>query len=118
MSFSEVLKEAVDRVDGAVSAMIIGSDGMPVETHTTEEVLNTDDLSAESSQMIQDINVAAETLKIGDAQEFTVVSDICSIILRRVTEEYYLALVIKTGGNYGKGRFVLRTLVPRIEEEF
>ncbi|MFH1014526.1 MAG: hypothetical protein V1762_01170 [Nitrospirota bacterium] len=31
MSFSEVLKETVGKVDGAVSAMIISSDGMPVE---------------------------------------------------------------------------------------
>ena len=31
MSFSEVLKEIVGKVDGAVSAMIISSDGMPVE---------------------------------------------------------------------------------------
>ncbi len=30
MSFSEVLKETVGKVDGAVSAMIISSDGMPV----------------------------------------------------------------------------------------
>jgi predicted regulator of Ras-like GTPase activity (Roadblock/LC7/MglB family) len=118
MSFSNVLKEAVERVNGAISAMILGSDGMPVEEHTTEGILNIDDLSAESSQMIQDMNTAAETLKLGNAQEFMVVSDLCAIIVRRITQDYYLALVIRSGGNYGKGRFILRVLAARIEDEF
>jgi hypothetical protein len=38
--------------------------------------------------------------------------------MRKINNEYYLALVIKPEGNYGKGRFVLKTAVPKIEGEF
>ena len=63
MSFSEVLKEIVGKVDGAVSAMIISSDGMPVEEYASEKLINLEDLSAEASAMIKDIGNAAETLR-------------------------------------------------------
>ncbi|NIR13312.1 MAG: hypothetical protein GWN86_04920 [Desulfobacterales bacterium] len=118
MSFSEVLKEAVNRVDGAVSAMIIGLDGMPVEEYTRQKLLNLEDLSAESAQMMKDIDTAANNLGLGEAGEFSIISDLCGIIMRRINDEYYLALIITPEGNYGKGRFVLRSLVPKIEHEF
>ncbi|MEJ2253696.1 MAG: hypothetical protein P8Y75_04890 [Nitrospirota bacterium] len=118
MSFSEILRESVERVDGAVSAMIIGIDGMTVEEYTQRKIINLEDLSAEASQMMRDIASAAESLGLGEAKEFSVVSDLCGIIMRKINREYYLALVVLPHGNYGKGRFVLRGLVPRIESEF
>lgn len=118
MSFSEVLKEAVGRVDGAVSAVIIGIDGMPVEEYVIEKLISLEDLGAESSQMMKNIDLASEDLGLGDAREFSIVSDLCGIIMRKINSEYYLALIIKPDGNYGKGRYVLRSLVPRIEGEF
>jgi predicted regulator of Ras-like GTPase activity (Roadblock/LC7/MglB family) len=118
MSFSQILKEAVGRVDGAISALIIGIDGMPVEEYTVQKVLNLDDLSAESSQMMKDIANAARSLGLGEAVEFSIISDLCGIIMRKINDEYYLALIIRPEGNYGKGRFILRSLVPRLKEEF
>lgn len=118
MSFSEILREAVEKVDGAVSAMILGSDGIPVEEFAAEKLLNLEDLGAEASTMIKDINSAALDLGLGSAREFSIISDKCGIILRQINASYYLALVIRPEGNYGKGRFVLKTTVPKIEGEF
>lgn len=118
MSFSAILKETVGRVDGAISAMIIGLDGMPVEEYAVEKPINLDDLSAESAMMMKNIDEAAESLGMGAAKEFSIVSDRVGIIMRKITPEYYLALLMRPDGNYGKGRFVLRSLVPKIEKEF
>jgi hypothetical protein len=38
--------------------------------------------------------------------------------MRKINAEYYLALVIKPEGNYGKGRFILRTAIPKLIGEF
>jgi len=38
--------------------------------------------------------------------------------MRKINDDYYLSLVIKPEGNYGKGRYVLKTMAPRIEHEF
>ena len=118
MSFSEILREAVEKVDGAVAAMILGSDGIPVEEYAVEKLLSLEDLGAEASTMIRDINSAARDLGLGAAREFSIISDKCGIILRQINAAYYLALVIRPDGNYGKGRFVLKTTVPKIEGEF
>jgi predicted regulator of Ras-like GTPase activity (Roadblock/LC7/MglB family) len=118
MSFLEVLKETVGKVDGAVSAMIICSDGISVQEYAVEKLIDLTGLSAEASSMIRDINLASDNLKLGEAKEFSIISDRCGIIMRRIKREYYLALVIKPEGNYGKGRFVLKTVIPRIEGEF
>jgi len=118
MSFAKVLREAVERVDGAFSAMILGIDGMPVESHTSEKILNLDSLSAESSQLMRGINSAAESLGLGVASEFSIISDLCGILIHRINTEYYMAILLKPGGNLGKGRFILRAMVARIEGEF
>ncbi len=118
MNFSEVLKDTVERVEGAVSAMIIASDGIPVQEYAPERLIDLTGLGAEASAMIRDIGFAAENLGLGEAREFSIVSDTCGIIMRKINNEYYLALVIKPDGNYGKGRFILKTAVPKIEGEF
>jgi predicted regulator of Ras-like GTPase activity (Roadblock/LC7/MglB family) len=118
MSFLEVLKDTVDKVDGAVSAMIIASDGISVQEYTQEKLVDLTGLSAEASAMIRDIGLAADNLGLGEAREFSIISDRCGIIMRKINSDYYLALVIKPDGNYGKGRFILKTAVPRLEGEF
>lgn len=118
MSFLEVLKDTVDNVDGAVSAMIIGTDGISVQEYAPEKILDLAGLSAEASAMIKDIGLAADNLGLGEAREFSIISEKCGIIMRKINSDYYLALIIKPEGNYGKGRFVLKMAIPRIEGEF
>lgn len=118
MSFSAILKDIVDKVDGALSASIIASDGIPVEEYAIEKFINLEDLSAEASAMIRDINLASKNLRLGDAREFSIISERCGIIMRQINPDYYLAMVIKPEGNYGKARFLLKTTVPKIEAEF
>jgi predicted regulator of Ras-like GTPase activity (Roadblock/LC7/MglB family) len=118
MSFLKVLEDIVDKVDGAVSAMIIGTDGMSVQEYAREKLVDLTGLSAEASAMIKDISLAADNLGLGEAREFSIISDRCGIIMRKINTDYYLALVIKPDGNYGKGRFILKTAIPKLEEEF
>jgi predicted regulator of Ras-like GTPase activity (Roadblock/LC7/MglB family) len=118
MDFLEVLRETVDRVDGAVSAMIIASDGIAVQEYVSERLIDLTGLGAEASAMIRDIGSAAENLGLGDAREFSIISDTCGIIMRKIKSDYYMALVIKPDGNYGKGRYILKAAVPKVESEF
>jgi len=118
MNFLEVLKDTVDKVDGAVSAMIIGADGISVQEYAQEKLVDLTGLSAEASAMIKDISLAADNLGLGEAKEFSIISERCGIIMRKINSDYYLALVIKPDGNYGKGRFILKTAIPKLEGEF
>ena len=118
MSFSETLNAMVNRVGGAVSAMIIGVDGMLVDEYAEEKLLDLTALGAETSQMMKDISVAAKSLGMGEATEFSIVSDLCGVIMRKINDEYFLALILKPDGNYGKGRYILRVTIDRLKKEF
>ena len=118
MNFLEILEEIVGKVDGAVSAMIVASDGIPVQEYASERLIDLTGLGAEASAMIRDVALAAENLGLGEAREFSIISDVCGIIMRKINDEYYVALIIRPDGNYGKGRFVLKTVIPKIEKEF
>jgi len=118
MSFRDILREVVENVDGAVSSMIIASDGIPVEEYCSEKMMDLNDLGAEVSSMIKDVETAARELSLGEAREFSIISDLVGILMRKINDGYYLGLVIKADGNYGKGRFVLKKTVPRLESEF
>jgi predicted regulator of Ras-like GTPase activity (Roadblock/LC7/MglB family) len=118
MNFIEILEEIVGKVDGAVSAMIIAADGISVQEYVSERLIDLTGLGAEASAMIRDVALAAENLGLGEAREFSIISDICGIIMRKINDDYYIALIIRPDGNFGKGRFVLKTIVPKIESEF
>ncbi len=118
MSFSVTLKEIVNSVGGAVSAAVIGLDGIPVEDYTTEKIFSLDDFVAEASAVISAINTAAGTLNLGEIEEFSISLNKCVLLFRKINKDYYVALVLKPGGNTGKGRFVMRTAVARLEKEF
>lgn len=118
MSFSETLKDLLDKIKGAELVMICCSDGIPVEHVGGFGTLGPDDLSAESSQIMRDISRAAENLELGVVEETTISTNTCLMALRAITSEYYFAVVMRPGGNIGKARFLLRTTAVKIAYEF
>lgn len=118
MSFSETLKDLLEKIKGAELVMICGADGIPVEHVGVSGTLGPDDLSAESSQIIQDISRAVENLELGALGEVMICTDTCMIVIRSITHEYYFAVVMSPGGNMGKARFLLRNISARIAHEF
>ncbi len=53
----------------------------------------------------------------GTVQQLAVVTDRVITILSRVTEEYYLLLLLSREGNFGRGRFELRRAALALEKE-
>lgn len=118
MSFLNVLRDTVEKVDGAVSAMIMGADGVFVEGYANEDILSHEEFGAESAVMLNNINNALNSFSFGDAKEVSIVSEKYGLIMRQINPEYYFAIVLRHDGNYGKGRFVLKTVISKIEGEF
>lgn len=116
--FTEILKEAVENVEGVVGALIVGSDGITVEDYLLNSPVDSQSLGAEYSTVLKDVERASESLGLGTANEVSVVSEGCIIVMRRINREYFIALIMKPEGNFGKGRFILRKAVPKLEKEF
>ena len=116
--FTEILKEAVEKADGVVGALIVGSDGITVEEYLLNSPVDSQSFGAEYSTLIKDVERASESLGLGIANEISIISEGCIVVMRRINKEYFIAMIMKPEANFGKGRFVLRRTVPKLEKEF
>ncbi len=118
MPFSEILKEVVNNTEGALGALIVGLDGIPVEEYTMNSVMDIQSMTVEFSSLLREIEKGSQSAEMGSTREVTVIADKAMIMLRRLNDEYFFVLIIKPEGNFGKGRFLLRMAVPRLLKEF
>ena len=61
--------------------------------------------------------IAQALTEHGPLEQLTLASDRAATILCRVTEEYYLLLLLARDGNFGRGRFELRKAAAALEKE-
>jgi predicted regulator of Ras-like GTPase activity (Roadblock/LC7/MglB family) len=118
MSFSDILKEVVNGTDGALGALVVGLDGIPVDEYTINSEVDLQSMTVEYSTLLKEIEKGSQAAQMGSTKEVTVIADKAMIMLRRLNEEYFFVLIIKPEGNFGKGRFLLRMSVPKLLKEF
>lgn len=117
MAFGEILKNMVQGTEGALGALVVGLDGIPVDEFALESDLDIQSMTVEYSSLIKEIEKGSQAAELGSTREVTVIADNAMIMLRRLTDEYFLVLIIKPEGNFGKGRFLLRMAVPKLQKE-
>ena len=119
MAFLAHLEAVVNQVPGALACSVMGFDGIPVETHQSDDAVEMDLQTSwvEYANMLSQIRGAAEGLKTGAVSEVAVSSERVVTLMRLVSPEYFLVLALKPEGNYGKGRYVLRITAPKVKAE-
>jgi predicted regulator of Ras-like GTPase activity (Roadblock/LC7/MglB family) len=104
--FRDVLAGLRDRVEGAEAASLIGLDGIAVETVGGGDV-PLDVLGAEFGSFIKSIRHTNTELNTGEVLQFSLVTEKYITFLSEVTPEYYILLVLRPNGNYGRARHEL-----------
>lgn len=113
--FAETLKKVVDHVDGGLGAVIMGLDGIPVETYTRQsDRVDINTVGMEFSFILTQALKAAESVKIGTFEELTVKADNLVLVLRMLSPQYFLGVAITNEGNFGKCRYLMRLAAPRL----
>jgi len=108
--FKEVLQEVVDRTEGGIAALLMGFDGIPVEHYVrSDSELDVETIGMEYSVILTQIRKAAEMLEAGSAREVAIQAEKMTTVIRLLNNEYFVAVTLKPGGNFGKARFLLRT---------
>jgi len=118
MSFGEILREISGSVTGALGAMIVGMDGITVDEYSVSGVTDLQTIGIEYGAVMKEVENVSSSLELGKAREMAVTTEGCVIIIRMITEEYFLILVLSPGSNLGKGRFKARVAANRIAAEF
>jgi predicted regulator of Ras-like GTPase activity (Roadblock/LC7/MglB family) len=118
MFFDEMVQKAVEETQGAVAALIMGSDGITLAHYVKPEAeLEMEVLGVEYASILGEVRKVSGILESGEVREVTVSTDKYVVIVRAVTQEYFLALALEPSGNIGKGRFLLRVQTPSIRKE-
>ena len=120
MSFSETLGELSKRIEGAVTAIILGIDGIPIERYTSslEPGLDIEVIATELTTLLRRGMHTATDTALGDLREMVIGTERLTILLRPITPDYFLMLAVLPGGNVGRARYELRKAHLVLEEEF
>jgi predicted regulator of Ras-like GTPase activity (Roadblock/LC7/MglB family) len=118
MIFEEVLRDIAQGTSGVRGAVIMGMDGIAIGEHLVEPECSIQTIGVEYSSAIRTIQKASESLSAGRVQEVLISTRSGIFLLRLITEEYFIAVVLSHGASCGKARYLLRIAVPRLAAEF
>lgn len=114
--FDEVLSSIRGRVEGALAISLLSLDGIPVVTQGDSRI-PLDVLGAELGTFVRSIQQANTEFNSGAVEQFSVVTEKYVTILSRITEEYFLLMVLDRNGNYGRARFELQKARYALQSE-
>lgn len=106
--FDEILQSMLEGTAGAVGAVIMGFDGIPIAQHFKPvEDLDLHLVAVEYANILKEVRKAVEVLNTGSMEEVSIKTSRFYVIVRPLTDEYFVSLTIDRDGNFGKGRYLL-----------
>jgi predicted regulator of Ras-like GTPase activity (Roadblock/LC7/MglB family) len=118
--FREFLETIIERTDGSIGALIMGTDGIAVEKVLGEagKEANLDVAAAEFTSLVRGAQRAGSDLGLGNLRELTISLDEIIVVMRLLSRDYFVVLALSPDGNLGRGRFELRKAELRFAKEF
>jgi predicted regulator of Ras-like GTPase activity (Roadblock/LC7/MglB family) len=116
--FKEALRDIVEKTDGGIAGLLMDSAGMAIESYATADAaFDITTVGVEYGVVLASIKRAAEQLDAGAAQEVAIGTDKMVTLIRTLGDSYFLALALRPDGNFGKGRYMMRTAAPKLLSE-
>lgn len=96
--------------DGCLGVLIMGTDGIAVEKVWRDGNVeaNLDIALAEYTALLRNAKRINGDLRLGSVYEMSVSSDTRTFLLRFVSKDYFLAMILTEEGNFGRGRYEMR----------
>jgi len=115
--FKEAIRDVVEGTDGGIAGILMDFEGIAVDSYVKGDSLDINAVGAEFSVILKSIQRATESLEAGGAREIAIQSDKITTLIRILNDEYFLALTLSPDGNFGKGRYLMRTAAPKLLEQ-
>lgn len=113
--FAETLRKLVDNVDGGLAAVIMGLDGIPVETYVRQNhSVDVTTVAMEFSFILSQVRKAGESLQVGNLEELAVKAQRLFLVCRMISPQYFVAVCLAPEGNLGKARYLARLAQPAL----
>jgi predicted regulator of Ras-like GTPase activity (Roadblock/LC7/MglB family) len=115
--FKDVLQGLVAKLDGARGAAIVGVDGIALEEHSSGRDLDLERLAVECTSLMKIALETGQALEQGAARELVLRCEGAQTILRTLTSDYFLCLILKPQAQLGRARYELQKACLRLEGE-
>ena len=113
--FAETLKKVVDNVDGGIAAVVMGLDGIPVETYVRQsDRVDVNTVAMEFSFILSQVRKAGDSLAVGSLEELSVKAQQLMLVCRMISPQYFVAIAMAPEGNFGKARYLVRLATPTL----
>lgn len=108
----DTLKSIVDKIPGAKGAVLMGFDGISVEQYEGEAGIDIENIATEFSFRFIELVKAAKSLDLGALTDITIKAERGTLLVRCISDEFFAVVLLGEAGNFGKGRWVLRSAAP------
>ena len=116
--FAETLKKVVDNLDGGMAAVVMGLDGIAVESYIkAADRIDVNTVAMEFSFILSQIRKAGDSLAVGGLEELSVKAQQLTLVCRMLSPQYFVAIAMAPEGNFGKCRYLVRLAQPALAAE-
>jgi hypothetical protein len=122
--FRDYIKTLVDRLDGGVGGVLMGFDGIAVDSYAkggtaggASPLPDIQSIGMEFAHLISQVRAGARSLELGLLNELTLRTERLTILVQILNQNYFVACAVLPTGNPGKARYLLRMTIPQIEAE-
>ena len=129
--FRDTIKKLVDRLEGGVGGVLMGFDGITVDSYGRDGGSTVADIQAigiEFAHLIAQARRTAQALNIGLLRELTFRTDKLTVLVQILNKDYFVACAFASAGlasdvangageKMGRARYLMRITAPRIEAE-
>ena len=127
--FRDTIKKLVDRLEGGVGGVLMGFDGITVDSYGRDGTGALADIQAigiEFAHLIAQARRTAQALNIGLLRELTFRTDRLTVLVQILNKDYFVACAFLSsarpastapGEKMGRARYLMRITAPRIEAE-
>jgi predicted regulator of Ras-like GTPase activity (Roadblock/LC7/MglB family) len=115
--FKEVLEELIRRLEEVKGVAMIGVDGIPIAEIPVSPELDLERIAAECTSLIKSAVATGRALDQGMPQELMLRCEQAQTLLRAVTPDYYLCLILNPLASSGRARYELDKACQRLEGE-
>lgn len=115
--FKTLLQEVLDCVDHSMGIVVLDSDGLVVDKVIRGEEEKTENLAVECINLIKETRLLTLNPHVGALEELTLQTERMRFILRAITPEYFLVLLMKPQGLAGLARYQLAKSRFKVEKE-
>ncbi|MBA2663357.1 MAG: hypothetical protein H0U74_13800 [Bradymonadaceae bacterium] len=115
--FKQKLTSVVNNVEGSIGCLLIGFDGIPIDSvYRDEELPQMSAIAVELSQLLDKFR-RMQSYEVGEVHEVSITAGSVTALAKVVADEYLLILALSAEADVQRGQTMLRLISPFVEKE-